>query len=131
MQVIIYTNDVGGVSLCIPSGEIPIEEVLEKDCPAGAIIVDDSTLPQDRTFFNAWELNGTTVTVNFAKSQAYKLSQFNAHAVDSAQKRQLNTLAGLPNTPDDATWSEELQIGRAAINFATTTEQLLAVAMPT
>jgi hypothetical protein len=130
MQVIIFANDVGGVSLCIPTGELPIETILEKDCPPGAIIVDDSTLPQDRTFFNAWELNGTTVTVNFTKAQAYWLGQFNAHAVGAAQKRQLNTLAGIPNVPDDATWVAELQAGREAINSATTTEQLLAVSMP-
>lgn len=67
-QVIIYTNDNGGVSVCTPTGEISIEEVLTKDCPAGAIIVDDSTLPTE--YFNAWELINGTVVVNETKKQA-------------------------------------------------------------
>ena len=67
-QVIIYTNDKGGVSVCTPTGELPIEEVLTKDCPAGAIIVDDSTLPTE--YFNAWELVNGTVIVNETKKQA-------------------------------------------------------------
>jgi len=67
-QVIIYTNDNGGVSVCTPTGELPIEEVLTKDCPAGAIIVDNSTLPTE--YFNAWELVNGTVVVNETKKQA-------------------------------------------------------------
>jgi len=67
-QVIIYTNDNGGVSVCIPTGELPIEQVLAKDCPAGAIIVDDSTLPTE--YFNAWELVNSTVVINENKKQA-------------------------------------------------------------
>jgi len=128
-QVIIHTNSNGGVSVTVPTGELPINEVLAKDCPAGAIIVDDSTLPQgaDAQFFDAWELNGSTVTVNFEKAKAIKLAQFNAKAVAEAQKRQLNTLAGLTNTPDDATWSTSLTAGRASIANATTTAELVAI----
>ena len=69
-QVIIYTNDNGGVSVCTPTGELSIEEVLTKDCPAGAIIVDDSTLPTDNEYFNSWELVNGTVVVNETKKQA-------------------------------------------------------------
>jgi hypothetical protein len=68
MQVIIYTNSNGGVSVCTPTGDISIEEVLAKDCPAGAIIVDNSTLPTE--YFNAWELVNGTVVVNETKKQA-------------------------------------------------------------
>ena len=53
-QVIIYTNSNGGVSLTIPTGEISIEAVLEKDCPAGAIIVNLTDLPADNQYFDAW-----------------------------------------------------------------------------
>ena len=71
-QAIIFTNDNGGVSVCIPTGEISVQAVLEKDCPSGAIIVDDSTLPQgaDAQFFDAWELVDGKVVVNEAKKQA-------------------------------------------------------------
>lgn len=67
-QVIIYTNDNGGVSVCIPTGELPINEVLEKDAPAGATIVDDSELPKDN--FDAWELVDGKVVINEIKKQA-------------------------------------------------------------
>jgi hypothetical protein len=133
MQVIIYTNQNGNVSVCTPTGELPIEEVLTRDCPPGAIIVDDSTLPQgaDAEFFDAWELNGTTITVNLEKARTIKLNQFNAMAIQTAQKRQLNTLAGIPNDISDADFLNELTIGRADIAKATTTTELALIANPT
>ena len=128
-QVIIFSNNNGGVSVCVPTGELHINEVLSKDAPAGAIIVDDSILPQgsDAQFFDAWELNGSTVTVNFAKAQAQKLAQFNAAAVQEAQKRQLNTLAGINNEIADADFIAKLTAGRASIASATTTAELVAI----
>lgn len=70
MQVIIFTNDAGGVSMTVPTGEISIEAVKEKDTPSGSIIVDRDTLPNDDyDFFNAWELNDSTVSVNLSKAQ--------------------------------------------------------------
>ena len=68
-QVIIFTNENGGVSVCVPTGELPIEQVQTKDTPVGSIIVDSNILPNN-DFFNAWELNGTTVTVNLVKAKA-------------------------------------------------------------
>jgi hypothetical protein len=69
-QVIIFTNSNGGVSVCIPTNELPIEQVLVKDCPAGAIIIDDSELPTDNEYFNAWELLDNQVIINETKKQA-------------------------------------------------------------
>ena len=71
-QVIIYKNENGGVSVCVPTGELPINEVLAKDCPSSAIIVDESALPQgdDAKYFDAWVLNNGVVTVDEAKKQA-------------------------------------------------------------
>jgi hypothetical protein len=69
MKIVIYTNENGNVSVCTPTGELPIETVLTKDCPSGSIIVDAADLPTDNDFFNAWELNGTTVTVNPHKAK--------------------------------------------------------------
>jgi len=131
-QVIIHANSNGGVSVTVPTGELPINEVLTKDCPAGAIIVDDLVLPTgaDAQFFDAWELNGSTVTVNLEKARAIKLKQYNAAAVQVAQARQLNTLAGIENAVADADFTAELTAGRAAIAAATTTAQLVAIANP-
>jgi hypothetical protein len=71
-QVIIFSNDNGGVSTCIPTGEISIEAVLEKDVPKdrNARIVNLSDLPnQHNDFYDAWELIGGKVEVNFAKAK--------------------------------------------------------------
>jgi len=131
-QVIIFTNSNGGVSVTVPTGELSINEVLAKDCPAGAQIVEDSALPQgaDAQFFDAWELADGQVSVNFEKARAIKLAQFNAAAVAEAQKRQLNTLAGIDNEVADADFSAKLSAGRASIASATTTAELVAVANP-
>jgi hypothetical protein len=66
-QVIIYTQN-DKVAVCIPTNELSIDEVLAKDCPAGAIIVDDSELPTE--YFDAWELVSGQVVVNQTKKQA-------------------------------------------------------------
>ena len=68
-QAIIFTNDNGGVSVCIPTGEISIEAVKEKDTPAGSLIVNTSDLPRDNDFFDAWELVDGKVEVSLAKAK--------------------------------------------------------------
>lgn len=68
-QAIIFTNDNGGVSVCIPTGELPIEQVQAKDTPKGSLIVDTASLPnQYNDFFDAWELIDGTVTVSIPKA---------------------------------------------------------------
>jgi hypothetical protein len=128
-QAIIYTTEAGNVAVCIPTGELPINEVLAKDCPAGAIIVDNSALPQgaDAQFFDAWELANGQVSVNFEKAKAIKLAQFNADSVQEAQKRQLNDLAGIANEVADADFKAKLDAGRASIASSTTTADLVAI----
>jgi len=67
-QVIIFTNKNGGVSVCVPTGEISIEAVQAKDTPVGSLIVNTSDLPTDNDFFDAWELVDGVVTVSLAKA---------------------------------------------------------------
>ena len=69
-QVIIFENSNGGVSVCIPTGELDIQAVKAKDTPSHSIIVQESELPQaDNDFFGAWELANGVVTVNLAKAK--------------------------------------------------------------
>jgi hypothetical protein len=71
-NVIIFTNENGGVSVCVPTGELPIEEVRIKDVPAGvqSFIVDIDSLPNEHNdFFNAWEQTNGVVTVNLDKAK--------------------------------------------------------------
>jgi hypothetical protein len=69
-QAIIFTNDNGGVSVCIPTGELPIEQVQLKDTPKGSIIVNITDLPnQYNDFFDAWELADGKVNVSLSKAK--------------------------------------------------------------
>ncbi len=56
---IIYPTDDGGVAVIIPAAEcgLSIEEIAAKDVPAGKPykIVEDTDIPSDRTFRDAWE----------------------------------------------------------------------------
>jgi hypothetical protein len=72
MQVIIFESSNGGVATTIPTGEISVEAVLEKDVPKGrgARIVEHSTLPnQYSDFYDAWEMDESSVTVNMDKAK--------------------------------------------------------------
>jgi hypothetical protein len=130
-SVIIFSNENGGVSVCVPTGEIPIEAVLAKDCPQGAIIVDDSTLPNaDGDFFNSWELNGSTVTVNMTKAIAQQQANLNALAKAEASHRATNTGAGISNKLADSDWLALLTTARTAIAAATTTQGLRDAVAP-
>jgi hypothetical protein len=95
-QVIIHTNENGGVSVTYPTGELPINEVLAKDCPEGAIIVNDSELPTED--FDFWILNNGVVTVDTAKKAAIQVAkQAKITAKESAQAK----LAALGLTTDE------------------------------
>ena len=72
-QVIIHENENGGVSITYPTPEFletnTIEDVLAKDCPDHAIIIEDSELPESQEFFDAWELVDGNVLVNMNKAK--------------------------------------------------------------
>ena len=101
-QAIIFTNSNGGVSVCIPTGEISIEAVKEKDTPAGSLIVDTSALPTSNDFFDAWELADGVVTVSLAKAKELTKKRLRAErepllaAQDVAFQRALES--GSPTT---------------------------------
>lgn len=65
---ITYKNESGGVSIIIPSPEalkhMTIDEIALKDVPTGLpfVIVEDSEIPTDRTFRDAWTVDEATLT---------------------------------------------------------------------
>ena len=65
---IIYKNESGGVSILHPTDEalsfMTIDEIAKKDVPTGLPykIVDDSEIPTDRTFRDAWTVDEATLT---------------------------------------------------------------------
>jgi hypothetical protein len=126
-QVIIFTNATGGVSVCTPTGELPIEQVQAKDTPVSSLIVDTSDLPTDNDFFNAWELNGTTVTINFDKAKAITKDRLRAERTPLLQAQDVAFQRALESGADTTAIVAEKQRLRDITQLAdqaTTLEQL-------
>jgi hypothetical protein len=71
-QRIIFQNEFGGISVIIPTGELPIEAIAAKDVPAGVPyeIVSAGDIPSDRFFRGAWVADGAAVAVDLDKAKA-------------------------------------------------------------
>lgn len=71
-QRIIYTQPDGTVAVIIPTGELPIEQVVAKDVPEGVPyeIVDASDVPADRTFRGAWVMGDCCIEHDLDKCKA-------------------------------------------------------------
>ena len=134
MRVIIFINETGNVSVCSPTGELPIEEVLAKDCPAGAIIVDASTLPEEyNEFFNAWVLNDAVVSVNFPKAQEITKDRLRTERTPLLQAldvAQLRNLADPVVLADIEAKKQVLRDATKQVDSLTTLDELKAVQLP-
>jgi hypothetical protein len=128
-KVIIFTNSNNAVSVCIPTGEIPIEEVLIRDCPSHAFIVDSSFLPEkDNDFFDAWKLDSNNkIYVDIDLAKKIQINLIDAAAKIEAQNRLNNTLIGNTNILSDVDFINMLNKKRLAINAATNTQDIRAV----
>ena len=137
MQVIIFVSDNGGVATTIPTGEISIDAVLEKDVPKGrgARIVNYTDLPLAyNDFYDAWEMDATSVTVNLDKAKALTKARLRAErepllaAQDVLFQRALesgadttaivaekNRLRDITLLADSATTLEELRALKAGV----------------
>jgi hypothetical protein len=102
-KVIIWSQSSGSIAVCIPTGEISIEEVLAKDCPTGSIIVDKNILPRDDDFFDAFVLNNdNTVTVDLEKAKKMTRDRLRRERISLLEQQDIlymRTLeSGLPTT---------------------------------
>ena len=131
MKVIIFTNENGGVSICVPTGEISIEAVKTKDTPANSIIVDHDTLPNsDNDFFDAWELSGSTVSVNITKAKEITRKRLRAEREPLLEAQDVLFQKALETSADTTAIVVEKQRLRDITNqvdSATTTTQLRAM----
>ena len=121
-QAIIFTNDNGGVSVCIPTGEISIEAVLAKDCPKGAMIVEQSALPnQHNDFFDAWELVDGKVEVSLAKATELTKKRLRAEREPLLAAQDVAFQRALESGADTSAIVAEKQRLRDITNFSATT----------
>jgi hypothetical protein len=129
-QVIIFTNDNGGVSTCIPTGEISIEAVLAKDCPKGAIIVEQSSLPTDNDFYDAWELADGVITVSLPKAKELTKKRLRAERAPLLQAQDVAFQRALESGADTTAIVAEKQRLRdvtGLVDAVTTLEGLRAI----
>jgi hypothetical protein len=129
-QAIIFTNDNGGVSTCIPTGEISIDAVLTKDVPAGrgARIVNLTDLPRDNDFYDAWEMDATSVTVNFAKAVEITKKRLRAERTPLLAAQDVLFQRALESNADTTAIVAEKQRLRDITNItATTLDALRAI----
>jgi hypothetical protein len=135
-QVIIFTNESGNVSICVPTGDLPIETVQAKDIPSGvqSFIVSQSSLPtSDQDFFDAWKQVQGVVSVSLAKAKELTKKRLRIEreplfaALDIAFQRAFETgadtsaivaekqrLRDLTKLPDGCTTLDELRLLKAA-----------------
>jgi len=135
-KVIIYTNENGNVSITFPAPEFLethiIEDVLAKDCPDHAIIVDDSTLPTDHDFFNAWRLVDGVVSVNLDAAKEIKKEELRFARTPLLQIQDVAFQRALETGADTSSIVAEKQRLRDITKFAdaaTTLEQLRAISI--
>lgn len=131
-QAIIFTNDNGGVSVCIPTGELSIEAVQEKDTPEGSIIVNIVDLPnQYNDFFDAWELTKSNseffsisdfssryITINFEKAKEITKKRLRAEREPLLQAQDVAFQRALEEGADTTAIVAEKQRLRDITNLA-------------
>lgn len=127
-QVIIFSNDNGGVSVCIPTGEMDINAVKAKDTPSHSIIVDSADLPQvDNDFFNAWELADGVVTVNLAKAKEMTKARLRAERAPLLEAQDVLYMRAIEANADTSAIVAEKQRLRDVTNLidgCATTQEL-------
>ena len=75
-SAIIYQDDEGNLIIVRPI--VHIDMVLSKDIPQTAkniVIIDDTMIPEDRTFRDAWEIKGKNLIINMDKAKAILLDR--------------------------------------------------------
>ena len=121
-QVIIHSNSNGGVSVCIPTGELSIEAVQAKDTPKGSLIVNTSDLPnQHNDFFDAWELVDGKVEVSLAKATEITKKRLRAEREPLLQAQDVAFQRAQESGADTTAIVAEKQRLRDITNFSATT----------
>jgi hypothetical protein len=127
-KIIAFTNELGGVSICVPTGELSIQEVKAKDTPLNSIIMDASELPEaDNDFFNSWELVDGVVSVNIEKAKLQTKDRLRAERAPLLAAQDVAFQRALEESKDTATIVAEKQRLRDITNLVDgckTTEEL-------
>ena len=116
MSRIIYAND-GGVAVITPAPGNDIAIVTMRAVPAGvtSVVVEDSVIPADRSFRNAWELSGSTILVNLVKAKAIAIAKIRERALVAIKKAEEQTMLNEIVTHTAASISAALALAKTNI----------------
>lgn len=112
-KVIIFTNNNGGVSVCFPTGEIPIEQVKKEHIPVGveSFIIDKQTLPDINYFFDAWEQLNGVISINFEKAKNITKNRLRIERAELLQQQDIAFQRALENgQPTDQIVAEKQRL---------------------
>jgi hypothetical protein len=132
MPFITYPQENGRVAVIIPADpSLSIQQIADKDVPAGATYAIVESLNIDNTFFNSYVFDQTFGAVlDFSKAQNQQTNTLNQIVYNEYAHRAVKTLSGLSNILADADWKTLVANAQSSISSATTTEQLVAAIEP-
>lgn len=122
-----------GVAITTPTGELPLDQVIEQVAPDGiyAIVTADQ-IPGDCTFRNAWTYSASGVKVDLSKAKAIAHDMRRAARADDLAPYDKVISLQIPGADNDAAEAKRQQIRdrydviQLAIDAAKTPEQIKA-----
>ena len=102
MSKIIYTNSDGTVSIIIPAGDV--NDAI-KDVPSGLSyeIVENSVIPTDRSFRNAWKQNSKTIETDMTKAKEIHKTNIRTARVPKLAELDIEFQRALETSADTST----------------------------
>ena len=102
MSKIIYTNSDGTVSIITPAGDV--NDAI-KDVPSGLSyeIVEDSAIPTDRSFRNAWKQNSKTIETDMTKAKEIHKTNIRTARVPKLAELDIEFQRALETSADTST----------------------------
>lgn len=102
-KIILYSQENGNLGVCIPTGELSVEQTRDKDCPNG-IIVDASVFNTiDNEFYSAYELINNEPVINIQKAKELWKNKIRLSRVSALQKLDLEFILALEKNTDTST----------------------------
>lgn len=131
---IIYTNPLGGnVCVVTPDFSQPLEALIDQIVPPGVPyqVVDVSTIPTDRAFRNAWKLDGSQITEDWAKSVEITKNRLREERKPLFEAADVRAMRDIESTgavsPETAALKQSLRDVTALADAAQTRDDLLAL----
>ena len=102
MSRIIYTKSDGTVSIITPAGDV--NDAI-KDVPSGLSyeIVEDSVIPTDRSFRNAWKQNSKTIETDMTKAKEIHKTNIRTARVPKLAELDIEFQRALETSADTST----------------------------